>query len=287
MADSNYLDVLNSSDQIKSNYEKYKDKYVQGDKDTINTETFLKLLVAEMSNQDPLEPTSNTEFISQLAQFSSMQYMQDASKYAQANYATSLVGKTVSVYEVEGKDVITITDVCEKVSRNKDGTYTLTVNGKEFTLDKVTAVFDTAPKTEEPSEDDENKTEPVIDPIELGDRIARASAMIEKYATVGVGTPDENGTYKEVVQGFIVAVQVLGGKINVIVNEKTYPIENILEVTHAYVVDDPDGDEGEFVDGITGTEKQTSGSDIPDVEDLPDDEEEALDQLRSMIGSMS
>lgn len=301
MADD-FFGIKSSAEQIRENYEKYKDKYVDGDKSTINTETFLKLLVAEMSNQDPLEPTSNTEFISQLAQFSAMQYMQDSSKFAQANYATSLVGKTVSVYKIEGKDVVTITDVCQKVSRDKDGNYKITVNDEEFTLDKVTAVFDTAPKTEEPPEDGDNKTDPVIDPVELGDRIARASAMIEKYATVGVGIPDENGVYKEVTQGFIVAVQVLGGKINVIINDKTYPIENIMEVTHAYIVDDPNdpdgtgdnkGDESEVpgvndTDGsASGSDKDTNGADIPDIEDLSEDDKEAWEQLRSLIGSMS
>lgn len=303
MADSNYFDVLNSADQIRDNYEKFKDKYVESGTNGIDSETFLKLLVAEMSNQDPLEPTSNTEFISQLAQFSSMQYMQDTSKYAMANYATSLVGKTVSVYKVDGKEVVTITDVCEKVTKNKDGNYILTVKGEEFTLDKVTSVSDTVAKTEKPSEDEgDKKDETTIDPIELGDRIARASAMIEKYATVGVGTADENGAYKEVTQGFIVAVQVLGGKINVIINDKTYPIENIIEVTHAYVVDDPEDPDGAGDDngeetevpGVTdtdesanGSNKDTNGGDIPDIEDLSDNEEEALEQLRSIIEAMS
>lgn len=295
-----YYDVLNSSDQIKDNYEKYKDKYVQGDKDTINTETFLKLLVAEMSNQDPLEPTSNTEFISQLAQFSSMQYMQDASKYAQANYASSLVGKTATAYKVEGKEVVFVTDVVEKVTKGKDGSYTVTIKGEEFPLDRITSVSE-AVKKEEPSEDEENKTDPVIDTVELGDRIARASAMIETYATVGVGTIDDKGAYKEIKQGFIEAIQVSGGKINVIIEGTTYPIENILEVTHAYIVDDPEnpddpgeGEETEGVDGVTDTDESASGSnsgtnngDIPDIEDLPDDEEEALAQLRSLIESMS
>ena len=299
MAAGDYYDVLSSSQQISANYENYKDKYVDSTTNGIDSETFLKLLVAEMSNQDPLEPTSNTEFISQLAQFSAMQYMQDSSKYAQANYATSLVGKTVSVYKVEGKEVVTITDVCEKVAKNTDGTYILTVRGEEFALDKVTSVSETVAKTETPSEDeDDKKDETTIDPIELGDRIARASAMIEKYATVGVGTADENGAFKEVTQGFIVAVQVLGGKINVIINEKTYPIENIIEVTHAYIIDDPDAsdesEETEGVDGVTdtdesssGSDKDTNGGDIPDIDDLSDDDAEALAQLRALIESMS
>jgi len=36
-------------------------------------ETFLKLLVAQMKNQDPMNPTDSTQFISQLAQFSELE----------------------------------------------------------------------------------------------------------------------------------------------------------------------------------------------------------------------
>ena len=54
--------ILSSSQQAQSNYEKYKDKYVDATNELVNSETFMQLLVAEMTNQDPLEPTSNTEW---------------------------------------------------------------------------------------------------------------------------------------------------------------------------------------------------------------------------------
>ena len=44
---------------------------------TLDKEAFLKLLVAQMKYQDPLEPTSNTEYIAQLATFSSLEEMQN------------------------------------------------------------------------------------------------------------------------------------------------------------------------------------------------------------------
>ncbi|MGN1120485.1 MAG: flagellar hook capping FlgD N-terminal domain-containing protein, partial [Oscillospiraceae bacterium] len=81
MAD-NIFDVLTSSEQIASNYAKYADKFKNSNDELVNSETFLNLLVAEMTNQDPLEPTSNTEFITQLAQMTQLQYMQDSSKYS-------------------------------------------------------------------------------------------------------------------------------------------------------------------------------------------------------------
>ena len=62
--------ILSSSEQIQANYEKYKSKFKDATEKMVNSDTFLSLLVAEMTNQDPMEPTSNTEFVTQMAQFS-------------------------------------------------------------------------------------------------------------------------------------------------------------------------------------------------------------------------
>ncbi len=43
----------------------------------MDKEAFLQLLVAQMKYQDPLEPTSNTEYIAQYAQFSQVEQMQN------------------------------------------------------------------------------------------------------------------------------------------------------------------------------------------------------------------
>jgi flagellar basal-body rod modification protein FlgD len=42
---------------------------------TANKETFLKLLVAQIRNQDPLNPADGTEFLTQLAQFSQLEQL--------------------------------------------------------------------------------------------------------------------------------------------------------------------------------------------------------------------
>lgn len=46
-----------------------------GSPDALGKNEFLKILVAQISNQDPLEPVGNTEFIAQMAQFSSLEQM--------------------------------------------------------------------------------------------------------------------------------------------------------------------------------------------------------------------
>lgn len=70
---------------------------------TVDYDTFLKLLVAEMQNQDPTKPMESTEYISQLASFSNVeQGIQTNEKLDQLlsssfiSGAGSLIGKTIS-----------------------------------------------------------------------------------------------------------------------------------------------------------------------------------------------
>jgi flagellar basal-body rod modification protein FlgD len=56
---------------------------------------FLQLLAVQMSNQDPLEPTSDTEFIAQLATFSSLEQMQEMNQSITSARAYSMIGKDV------------------------------------------------------------------------------------------------------------------------------------------------------------------------------------------------
>jgi flagellar basal-body rod modification protein FlgD len=74
---------------------------------TLGKDAFLQLLTTQLRNQDPLSPQDNTAFVSQLAQFSSLESMQNltssvdsiSSSYqsSQALQASSLVGRSVIV----------------------------------------------------------------------------------------------------------------------------------------------------------------------------------------------
>ena len=69
----------------------------QGTSNGMDKDAFLQLLVAQMKYQDPLEPTSNTEYISQYAQFSQVEQMQNMAGSMDLQRASSLVGKEVYV----------------------------------------------------------------------------------------------------------------------------------------------------------------------------------------------
>lgn len=62
---------------------------------SLDKDAFLKLLVTQMQYQDPLEPTSNTEYMSQLAQFSSVEELQNLSATFSSNQAMNLTGQYV------------------------------------------------------------------------------------------------------------------------------------------------------------------------------------------------
>lgn len=74
---------------------------------TMDKEAFLKLLVAQISHQDPLKPMEGTEFVTQLAQFSAVEQALEQSRRLEVlsaqmsglanNAATDLVGKTVTL----------------------------------------------------------------------------------------------------------------------------------------------------------------------------------------------
>lgn len=69
---------------------------------TADKDTFLQMLVAEMKYQDPLQPTSNTEWVSQYATFSELEQMQNMAESAEASRANDLVGKTVIMKVKDG-----------------------------------------------------------------------------------------------------------------------------------------------------------------------------------------
>ena len=57
-----------------------------------NESTFLTLLVAQLKNQDPLSPTDSTQFIGELAQFSSLEQLTNINK----NVGTIVTSATAS-----------------------------------------------------------------------------------------------------------------------------------------------------------------------------------------------
>ena len=106
-------------------------------------EDFLQLLTSQISNQDPLEPMKDTEFISQMANIASLEQMQQFTKgfetFADSHkdmVAQAYLGKMVNISE-DGTDVAGLVDSVEK---NKDGEVFVTVGEKNYRPANITKV---------------------------------------------------------------------------------------------------------------------------------------------------
>lgn len=104
---------------------------------SLDKDAFLQLLVAQMKYQDPLEPTSNTEYISQLATFSELEEMQNVSASMDMSRANALVGQYVFMNEENGFAEGQVDYVVYQ-----GGKVYLSVNEKLYDMDNLDTVAD-------------------------------------------------------------------------------------------------------------------------------------------------
>ena len=111
---------------------------------------FLQLVMAQMTNQDPLNPQKDTEFIAQMAQFSALEQsksmQQDIAKLQtdqQFMQANSVLGRAVTLQDSQG-NLISGTVSAVQVQA---GTPQLIVNGQAYDLGALLSI---APATSNP-----------------------------------------------------------------------------------------------------------------------------------------
>lgn len=112
-------------------------------KNDLDKQAFLKLLVAQMKYQDPMQPTENTEYVSQLAQFSSLEAMNNVSQSVDLQRATGLIGKVVTASKTDSVTGVATekTGTVDFVSQSGSKTY-VTIDGDQYELDEVSKIWD-------------------------------------------------------------------------------------------------------------------------------------------------
>ena len=108
----------------------------------LGKDDFLKLLITQLSNQDPTSPMEDTQFISQMAQFSSLEQMTNMSTsfskmadFLNSQEAAGTLGKTV---ELDIGDA-TVQGIVEGATRG--GNPQIMVNGMYYSMDKIKAIY--------------------------------------------------------------------------------------------------------------------------------------------------
>ena len=158
-----------ASNATNSTTDKSNSKSTAKSASSLGINDFLQLLSAQMANQDPMNPTDNTAFISQMAQFSSLSAMQTLTETAasqlDATNTASLISYSQYGAEMVGKTVVVVARNDDgTTAKNDDGTpktvqgvvdsvnflansNTVSIGGKDYDLSSVTKVIGDASKT--------------------------------------------------------------------------------------------------------------------------------------------
>lgn len=110
----------------------------------MDKDSFLQLLVAQMKYQDPLEPTSNTEYISQYAQFTQVETMQNMASGMDLQRASSLVGKEVSMKTTTASGETKVVEGKVDYVVYENSKAYLSIGGNLYSMDDLDAVADSA-----------------------------------------------------------------------------------------------------------------------------------------------
>lgn len=126
------------------------------DPSALGKDQFLQLLITQLKYQDPTSPVDDKEFIAQLAQFSSLEQMQNLNtnmsdmmlgqqKLTALGQATQMIGQQVELFTHEGESLFgKVTGV-----QFKDGWPQIMVNGRLYDFGEVVAIREGA--TDEPT----------------------------------------------------------------------------------------------------------------------------------------
>ncbi|MEI8389228.1 MAG: flagellar hook capping FlgD N-terminal domain-containing protein [bacterium] len=138
------IDITNSLTTLQNNtaaVQAQKNAKTAGSSD-MGQDAFLQLLMAQLKNQDPLNPTDSNQFMSQQAQFTQISELQKLNKSVtssnQMMQASTLIGKDVSLTDPNDTKK-TISGTVSEAKINSSGA-SVVVNGNEYPLNNILSV---------------------------------------------------------------------------------------------------------------------------------------------------
>ncbi len=108
----------------------------------LDKDAFLQLLVTQMQYQDPLSPTDNTEYMSQLAQFSEMEAMNNLNTSYENSQALGLVGQYVLLNTKDASGNLKQVGGLVQYVTISNNQALLRVNDEYYTMDELDSVVD-------------------------------------------------------------------------------------------------------------------------------------------------
>lgn len=120
---------INGANSVLDQYSVKNESSGTTGKNNLGKDEFLKLLVAQMNNQDPMSPQENGEFIAQLAQFSTVEGIQSLNSSMDSILSNYQSSQALQASSLVGRKVIVPTDKSMvDTAETFKGTYTLPIS---------------------------------------------------------------------------------------------------------------------------------------------------------------
>lgn len=179
----------------------------------LDKDAFLKMLVAQLSYQNPLEPSGDTEFIAQLAQFSALEQMQSLNANSITSQGYSLIGRYVTV-ELKSNGAEEAEVVFGRVDGviKQDGVDYVILGDQMYKLSDVTSVLDAAAV--------EGSTD---------EQVLQSANLIGKTVTAKIKEDGQDVT----VTGVVTRIIRKDGALYACVGEREIPISSITEIQNS------------------------------------------------------
>jgi len=149
-------DISGVSSTSKDAYSKNTYSVGQNDKNTLNIQSYFKLLAAQLANQDMSSPMSNSELMAQMSQMAMVQSltaMTDSVNsqiaFSKQTYGLSMIGKQVTVTipadELTGTQAVSKTGIVESINLTADEpTIKLKGDISDYKLSDVSIISDSS-----------------------------------------------------------------------------------------------------------------------------------------------
>jgi len=189
---------------------------------------FLKLLTTELQNQDPTQPVDDTQFVAELAQFSSLEQLQNistqmntlitASSSSSEMAATALIGKQVS-YDASGVDLVSGTPPSVQVQLASPATVTAVVTNSSGTVVRALNLGYQAAGTFSLGWDGTDMS---------GKALPSGSYGLALTATASDGS---SVTVQAQAQGTVQGVTSSNNTPEVVIGTQVVPLSNVIQIT--------------------------------------------------------
>lgn len=122
----------------------------------LGKDQFLKILITQLQNQDPMQPMEDKEFIAQMAQFSSVEQLVNISSQLKTlnqslGAVSSMIGREISWLSSNKEDSGTLRQIVDSIIV-RDGVQYVKVGDDEIELNEIIQVSNPAPIEEEETE---------------------------------------------------------------------------------------------------------------------------------------